>query len=217
MKRVKRLVSLLRPGRAATSSRDLLTPPLVVVGLRNPGRKYQGTRHNVGAEVVDILSERWAAPFKGGPGRVNAEVAVHRLEHRQLVLVKPYAYMNESGGSVVSALRYFKAGIEDLLVVHDDIDLPFARLRLHSGRGSGGHNGIKSIVGATSSQDFWRLKVGVGRPPGQMDPSDFVLRPFGQSEREEVDFLVRDAADVVELFPTDPESAVEMASQRRAR
>lgn len=212
---MKRLLSLLRLRRAATSSRSSQTPPLVVVGLRNPGRKYEGTRHNVGAEVVDILSERWTAPFKGGPGRVSAEIAVHHLEHRRLVLVKPYAYMNESGRAVVSALQYFKAGIEDLLVIHDDIDLPFARLRLHSGRGSGGHNGIKSIVAATASQEFWRLKVGVGRPPGQMDPSDFVLRPFGKSEREEVDFLVRDAADVVERFPTDPDSSVEMASLRR--
>ena len=131
------------------------------------------------------------------------------------MMVKPYAYMNESGGVVVSALRYFKASVDDLFVIHDDIDLPFARLRLHSGRGTGGHNGIKSIVDTVSSKGFWRLKVGVGRPPGRMDPADFVLRPFAKSEREEVDFLVRDSAEVVERFVSDPESAVEMASVRR--
>ena len=131
------------------------------------------------------------------------------------MMVKPYAYMNESGGVVVSALKYFKATVDDLFVIHDDIDLPFARLRLHSGRGSGGHNGIKSIVDTVSSKGFWRLKVGVGRPPGRMDPADFVLRPFAKSEREEVDFLVRDSAEVVERFVSDPESAVEMASVRR--
>ncbi len=133
----------------------------------------------------------------------------------RVILLKPYAYMNESGRAVVGALRYFKADLEQLLVVHDDIDLPFARLRLHSGRGAGGHNGIRSIVQATGSKEFWRLKVGVGRPPGRMDPADFVLRPFTGEERDEVDFLVRDAADVVERFLADQEAAVEMASLRR--
>lgn len=189
---------------------------MVVVGLRNPGRKYEGTRHNVGAEVVDILSERWEAPFKNAPSRVSAEVSSHPAEGRGVVLVKPFTFMNESGPVVVAALRYFKAEIGDLLVVHDDIDLAFARLRLHAGRGTGGHNGIKSIVGSTASREFWRLKVGVGRPPGRMDPADFVLRTFAKSERAEVDILVRDSADVVERFLVDSESAVEMASLRQA-
>lgn len=202
--------------RPATSSRSSQTPPLVVVGLRNPGRKYEGTRHNVGAEVLDILSDRWSAPFKGGPSRISAEITAHRLEDRRVVMIKPYSFMNESGRVVVSALRYYKADVDDLLVVHDDIDLPFARLRLHSGRGTGGHNGIKSVVASLSSKEFWRLKVGVGRPPGRMDPADFVLHAFDKSEREEADLVVRDAADVVERFVTDPEAAVEMASLRRA-
>ena len=216
MKKVKKLLRMVRRLRAkATSSDGTTIPPLVVVGLRNPGRKYDGTRHNVGAEVVDILSERFDVPFKSGPSRLGAEVASHRLGERRLVLVKPYSYMNESGRSVRSTLRYFKVGVEDLLVVHDDIDLPFGRLRLHAGRGAGGHNGIRSIVNVTDSKDFWRLKVGVGRPPGQQDPADFVLRPFSKSEREEVDFLVRDGADVIEQFVTDSEMAVEKAALRR--
>ena len=206
---------MLRQRRAATSSRRSQTPPLVVVGLRNPGRKYEGTRHNVGAEVLDVLSERWNTPFKGGPARVSAEIAVHRFGDRRIVMVKPFTFMNESGRVVVSALRYYKADVDDLLVIHDDIDLPFGRLRLHSGRGTGGHNGIKSVVATMSSKEFWRLKVGVGRPPGRMDPADFVLRPFAKTEREEVDFLVRDAADVIEKFFEDSEAAVEMASLRK--
>jgi PTH1 family peptidyl-tRNA hydrolase len=187
----------------------------VVVGLRNPGRKYQGTRHNIGAEVVDVLAERWGAPFKAGPSRIGAEIAAHRVGDQAVMLVKPYAYMNQSGPAVVAALRYFKAGTDDLLVIHDDIDLPFARLRLHSGRGAGGHNGVRSIVGATASKDFWRLKVGVGRPPERIDPADFVLRAFASAEREEVDFLVRDGADVIESFLSDRNAAVELAARRR--
>lgn len=210
MKKLLKLLRLLR--RAQTSSPK--SPPLVVVGLRNPGRKYEGTRHNVGAEVLDILSERWDAPFKAGPSRIGAELAIARRGDRQVVLLKPYAYMNESGRPLVAALRYYKAGLDDLLVVHDDIDLPFARLRLHRGRGTGGHNGIKSVVAATGSKDFWRLKVGVGRPPGRMDPAAFVLRPFTKAEREEVDILVIDAADVIEVFPAEPETAVEKAARR---
>jgi len=206
---------MLRQRRAATSSRRSQTPPLVVVGLRNPGRKYEGTRHNVGAEVLDILSERWNTPFKGGPARVSAEIAVHRFGDRSIVMVKPFSFMNESGRVVVAALRYYKADVDDLLVIHDDIDLPFGRLRLHAGRGTGGHNGIKSVVATISSKEFWRLKVGVGRPPGRMDPADFVLHRFDKAERDETDLVVRDAADVVERFVTDPESAVEMAAVRR--
>ena len=213
MKKLLRMLKVLKP--KATSSEASGTAPLVVVGLRNPGRKYAGTRHNVGAEVVDILSDRWSAPFKGGPSRVGAEIATSSFNGRRVILVKPYSYMNDSGRSVVSALRYFKAGTEDLLVIHDDIDLAFSRLRLHAGRGAGGHNGIRSIVAGTGSKEFWRLKVGVGRPPGQQDPADFVLRPFSKSEREEVDSLIRDGADIVELFLSESEAAVEKAALRQ--
>ncbi len=123
--------------------------------------------------------------------------------------------MNESGGPVGNLLNYFKAGVGDLLVVHDDIDLPFARLRLHAGRGSGGHNGIRSIEARLGTKDFARLKVGVGRPPGRMDPAAFVLARFRPEEREEVDLLVEDAADVVERWIADPDGAVELAARRR--
>ena len=123
--------------------------------------------------------------------------------------------MNTCGPAVVSILRYYKAGPEDLLVIHDDIDLPFARLRLQQARGAGGHNGVKSIVQSLGNNEFHRLKVGVGRPPGRMDPAAFVLRSFTKSEREEVDFLVQDAADVVEQWIDDPEAGIQLAGRRR--
>ena len=188
----------------------------VIVGLRNPGRDYVGTRHNVGAEVTEVLAARWDLRLKRGPLRVRADLARHRVEDRSVILAVPRTFMNTCGPTVASVLRYYKAGAEDLLVVHDDIDLPFARLRLHYARGTGGHNGVKSIVQSLGNNDFHRLKIGVGRPPGRMDPAVFVLRPFARPEREEVDFLVQDAADVIEQWIADPEEAVQLAARRRA-
>ena len=122
--------------------------------------------------------------------------------------------MNESGRAVRAMLHFYKIGVEDLLVVHDDIDLPFGRLRLQVAGGSGGHNGIRSIERDLGTNRFSRLKVGIGRPPGSMDPADFVLRSFDSREMEEVDLLIQDAADVVELWLTDRVAAQESASHR---
>ncbi len=188
----------------------------VIVGLRNPGSEYADTRHNAGAEVAEALASRWDVRLKRGPLRVRADLARHVIGDRSVILAVPRTFMNTCGPAVVSILRYYKAGPEDLLVVHDDIDLPFARLRLQYARGSGGHNGVKSIVQSLGNNDFHRLKVGVGRPPGRMDPAAFVLRPFAKSEREEVDFLVQDAADVVEHWIADREGAVQLAARRRS-
>lgn len=187
----------------------------VIVGLRNPGSEYSGTRHNVGGEIAGALASRWEVRLKRGPLRVRADLTRHVIRDRSVILAVPRTYMNTCGPAVASVLRYFKAGPDDLLVVHDDIDLPFARLRLQHARGTGGHNGVKSIVQSLGNNDFYRLKVGVGRPPGRMDPAAFVLRPFAKTEREEVDFLVQDAADVVEQWIDDPEAAVQLAARRR--
>jgi PTH1 family peptidyl-tRNA hydrolase len=187
----------------------------VIVGLRNPGSDYAGTRHNVGAEVAQALAARWDIVLKRGPLRVRADLTRHTTNDRSVILAVPRTFMNTCGPAVVSILRYYKAGPEDLLVVHDDIDLPFARLRLQYARGTGGHNGVKSIVQSLGNNEFHRLKVGVGRPPGQMDPAAFVLRPFAKSERDEVDVLVQDAADVVEQWIEDPAAGVQLAARRR--
>jgi PTH1 family peptidyl-tRNA hydrolase len=134
-------------------------------------------------------------------------------ESRVLYAV-PMTYMNESGRSVRALLDYFGLSPQSIVVLHDDIDLPFGRLRLQVGGSSGGNNGVRSIESALGTRDFSRLKIGVGRPPGQMDPADFVLRPFTKAERAEVDLLIEDAADVIELWPTDPARAQEMAALR---
>jgi PTH1 family peptidyl-tRNA hydrolase len=109
-------------------------------------------------------------------------------------------FMNESGGPVSGLVKYFKVDDAGLVLVHDDIDLPFGKLRFQSGRGSGGHNGVASVMRSIGSQEVWRLKVGVGRPPGRMDPADFVLRPFSAKERPDVDLLVAEGATVLRTF-----------------
>lgn len=187
----------------------------VVVGLRNPGSEYHGTRHNVGAEVIAELARRHGERFRAKTMRTRSEVAEIRLGGEKVVLAAPMSYMNESGGPVSAVLRHFKAEIADLLVVHDDIDLDFGRLRVQVGGGSGGHNGIRSLERSLGTREFSRLKVGVGRPPGRQDPADFVLRRFSSGERPEVDLLVVDAADVVERWLDDPARAQELAAHRR--
>ena len=187
----------------------------VVVGLRNPESAYAGTRHNIGAESVETLAARHGVRIKRGPLRVRADVGQITVGDAKAMLALPRVNMNISGPPVSSVLAYYKVDPADLLIIHDDIDLPYARLRLHEGRGSGGHNGVKSIMTALGSRDFWRLKIGVGRPPGRMDPAAFVLKRFSKSEREEMDILVQDVADVVETFMTDPDRAIQLASARQ--
>lgn len=187
----------------------------VVVGLRNPGPDYEGTRHNIGAEILVELARRHGERFKAKMMRTRSEIAELRLEGDKVVLAAPMSYMNESGGPVSATMRHVKADVSDLLVIHDDIDLDFGRLRLQVGGGSGGHNGIRSVEKSLGTREFSRLKVGVGRPPGRQDPAEFVLRRFGRKERTEADLVVVDAADVVEKWITDPARAQEMAAHRR--
>lgn len=126
------------------------------------------------------------------------------------MLVLPLTFMNESGGPVQSLQRYFKP--DRLLAVHDDIDLPFGKLRLHHGRGTGGHNGVASLVRSLGDSGFWRLKIGVGRPPGRMDPADFVLRRFTKKEQPDADLVLVEAADIVRTFAEDGEDAARQAA-----
>lgn len=187
---------------------------MMVVGLGNVGSDYQGTRHNVGIEVVDLLVRRGSSELGRAPSRVRGRLAQIGVgEHRVLYLV-PTTMMNLSGQAVRNALDYFKVVPDDVLVIHDDIDLAFGRLRLQVAGGTGGHNGIRSVESALGTSEFSRLKVGVGRPPGSQDPADYVLRPFTKKERPEVDVQIQDAADVVEMWLTDRDRAQEMAAHR---
>lgn len=183
----------------------------IVVGLRNPGSEYEGTRHNLGHEVLASLAQRREAKLKRGPLRVRADIA----KLGDLILASPLTFMNDSGRAVRALLTYFKVSPNDLLVLHDDIDLAFGRLRLQVNGGSGGHNGIKSLERHLSSNDFSRLKIGVGRPPGSREAADHVLARLSRTERKAADLLVADAADVAELWLVDPERAQEKAAHRR--
>ena len=208
MARLKKLLANKPRASQGTS------PTRAVIGLRNPGAEYEGTRHNSGYEVLTRVLSRGGLDLGRGPSRVRAQVTQTGMAEDRVLYAVPTAYMNLSGQSVRALVDYFDLAPEKLLVIHDDIDLPFGRLRLQVGGGSGGNNGVRSIETALGTKEFSRLKFGVGRPPGQMDPADFVLRPFTKAERPEVELMIEDAADVVELWPSDPARAQELAARR---
>jgi PTH1 family peptidyl-tRNA hydrolase len=168
----------------------------LVVGLGNPGPRYAATRHNAGFFVVDLLAERMGGSFKAHKAR--AEVLEGRLAGQPVVLAKPRSYMNESGGPIVAVSRFYKIPVEQIVVVHDELDLPYGTLRLKRGGGEGGHNGVRSTTVALGSKEYVRVRFGIGRPPGRQDPADFVLREFIAAERADLPFLVDRAADAVE-------------------
>jgi peptidyl-tRNA hydrolase, PTH1 family len=174
-----------------------------VAGLGNPGPGYAANRHNVGFLVVDELARRMGANFKRH--KSNAFVAEARLAPGapKLILAKPNSFMNRSGGPVASLLKYFSVAASNLIVIHDEIDIPFDTIRLKASGGHGGHNGIRDIVAALGSGEFIRVRVGVGRPPGRAPAADHVLRDFSTAERTVLAVLVGDAADAVELVVTD--------------
>lgn len=172
--------------------------PLLVVGLGNPGPRYAANRHNVGFLVVDELAGRVGGRFKAHKG--GAEVLECRLAGRRVVLAKPRSFMNLSGGPVVATARFYKVDPANLIVVHDELDLPFATVRLKLGGGENGHNGLRSISQSLGTRDYLRVRFGIGRPPGRMDPADFVLRDFSSTERKELALHVDTCADAVEAL-----------------
>ena len=172
-----------------------------MVGLGNPGPGYAGNRHNVGAMVLDELAARAGIRLSPGKGaRARALAGEGRLAGRRVVLARPLTYMNESGGPVRGLLDWSKLPVEDLVVLHDELDLPFGTVRLKRGGGEGGHNGLRSISRSTGTRDYLRVRVGIGRPPGRQDPADFVLKDFSSVERKELDLLVAEAADAAEAL-----------------
>jgi PTH1 family peptidyl-tRNA hydrolase len=175
--------------------------PFLIVGLGNPGPGYAGNRHNVGAMVLDELATRAGIRLSPGKGaRSRALAGEGRLAGRRVVLARPLTYMNESGGPVRGLLDYHRLPAEDLVVVHDELDIPFSAVRLKRGGGEGGHNGLRSITRSTGTKDYLRVRVGIGRPPGRQDAADFVLKDFSGTERKELELLIAEAADAAEAL-----------------
>ena len=168
----------------------------LIVGLGNPGAGYAGNRHNVGFMVLDELAHRVGGRFTSH--KSGADVLETRLAGRRVVLVRPRSFMNISGPPVAATARYFKVPPTDVVVIHDDLDLDYGVLRLKRGGGEGGHNGLRSISACLGSKDYLRVRFGIGRPPGRMDPADFVLRDFSAVQRRELELLVDRCADAVE-------------------
>jgi PTH1 family peptidyl-tRNA hydrolase len=178
----------------------------LVVGLGNPGPTYAGHRHNIGYLVADELSRRQGSPFKAHKGG-RADVVEGRLglpgqPGPRLVLVRPRCYMNEVGGPTKALMSFYKVRPDHLVVVHDELDIPFDTMRVKLGGGDNGHNGLRSIRSSLGTGDFYRLRVGIGRPPGRQDPADYVLSNYSSTERRELPFQVDRAADAVETLLT---------------
>jgi len=174
--------------------------PYLIVGLGNPGRQYQDNRHNVGFMVVDRLAQRLGVSFT----RLEQKALVSRADYqgRRLILAKPQTYMNLSGQAVSALVRFYKIPLYHLLVIHDDIDLPFGVLRLRPEGGSGGQKGLQSVIEALGTQEFPRLRIGINRPPGHMEAADYVLQDFSRDEAQALPFVLDRAVEAILAFMT---------------
>ena len=189
---------------------DTMTPVTdvwLVVGLGNPGPAYAGHRHNVGYLVGDVLAERMGSPFRAHKSG-RADVVEGRLgpvgaETPRVVLARARSYMNESGGAVSTLAKFYKVPPERIIAVHDELDIPYGALRIKLGGGDNGHNGLRSMRSSLGTGDFYRVRVGIGRPPGRQDPADFVLSNYSATERKELEINVVEAADAVESLVAD--------------
>jgi peptidyl-tRNA hydrolase, PTH1 family len=173
----------------------------LIVGLGNPGPEYAGNRHNAGRMVAELLARRMGASFKRH--RSRSDIAEGTLAGVPVTVGIPRSYMNLSGGPVAALRDFYKIPPERIVVIHDELDVPFGEIRLKRGGGAGGHNGLRSVSASLGSPDYFRVRLGIGRPPGRMDPADFVLRDFGSSERKELPLLVERGADAVEALLRD--------------
>jgi PTH1 family peptidyl-tRNA hydrolase len=173
--------------------------PALIVGLGNPGPQYDKTRHNVGFMVADALAGRVGSSFSSHK-KSNSDIVQARLDGRSVVVAKPRTFMNLSGQPVAALARFFSVDPANIVVVHDELDIDFGALRLKLGGGEGGHNGLRSVSSHLGTKDYLRVRVGVGRPPGRMDPASFVLKPFSTPERKDLGVVIEEAADAAELL-----------------
>jgi PTH1 family peptidyl-tRNA hydrolase len=178
-----------------TAHSSLIMSKRLIVGLGNPGPQHAFTRHNLGFMVVEELSRRWRIPLNRQT--LEARWGQGRGGDIPVILAEPLTYMNLSGKAVAGLLRYFRLAPPDLLVIHDDLDVPLGRLKIVDRGGPGGHRGVASVIGALSTEEFIRIKLGVGRPPGEMASEDFVLQPFPREEEEIAAHLVERGAEAV--------------------
>ena len=172
--------------------------PYLIAGLGNPGREYADNRHNVGFMVVDRLAEKLETSFQ--KVKMNALMTALRYNDERLILIKPQAYMNLSGQAVSSFIRFYKLPLENVLVIYDDVDLPFETLRLKPDGGDAGQRGVRSIIQQLGTKSFPRLRVGIDRPPGRMEVSDYVLQNFSAAENEVLPFVLDTASEAVLHF-----------------
>ncbi|MDK8679346.1 aminoacyl-tRNA hydrolase [Corynebacterium accolens] len=166
--------------------------PLLVVGLGNPGPKYSGTRHNIGFDVADELAGELMSSFSVHK-KTNTEVAEGMLSGRKVICAKPRSFMNLSGGPIKALAQYFHLAPADIVVVHDELELDFGTVKLRHGGGDHGHKGLRSTTKSLGTKDYQRLSIGIGRPPGRMDPASFVLKPWSKQEKVEIPILCADA------------------------
>jgi len=176
----------------ATSDRWL------IAGLGNPGPQYAGNRHNVGYLSCDEIAGDLGATFKRDKSR--AFVATGTMAGTSVVLAKPMSFMNVSGGAVAAVRNFYKIPADRIIVIHDELDLPFGAVRLKLGGGDNGHNGLRSVTAALGTREYHRIRIGIGRPPGRMDPADFVLHDFSAAERKELPEILGRAADSARLL-----------------
>jgi len=170
----------------------------LIAGLGNPGPQYAGNRHNVGFMCCDAVAAAAGTGFKRD--RSRSLVGTAALGGARVILAKPLTFMNLSGGPVAALRAFYKIDLDRIVVVHDELDLPFGTIRLKLGGGDNGHNGLRSITSALRSKDYYRLRIGIGRPPGRMDAADYVLRDFTASERAELPGVVGRASDALEVL-----------------
>ena len=182
-----------RSAADASATAEASAAPWLVIGLGNPGPEYANSRHNLGARVITLLAERFGERLR--KSRNRAQVAELRDGGERVVLARPDGYMNESGGPASLLARYYKVPVDRIVVVYDDIDLAEGKLQVRRGGGTAGHNGIKDVVKALGSPDFYRVRLGVGRPPGRQDPADYVLAPIPKRLAEDLSVLVERGAD----------------------
>jgi PTH1 family peptidyl-tRNA hydrolase len=186
---------------AALAVSESMAGKYLVVGLGNPGREYRNNRHNIGFLVIDHLAARHGLLF--GRAQSGALVASGSIMGSPVILAKPQSFMNRSGGPVSSLLKFYRIPLDQMLVAYDELDLPPGTLRLRAEGGAGGHNGMKDIIQRVGAQNFARLRIGIGRPPGKMDPAAYVLQDFSREEQEALPGLVDRAAGAIETWLAD--------------